>query len=93
MIIKREMTITYADFFRLLPKALHGYSYQQSENAVRVTIERGSLVIHIAPEQRRKAGALELPVTLLSLDFDNTDNAARRKFLEQFDMTYHREGG
>jgi hypothetical protein len=87
------MTISHADFFRLLPKALDGRHHVISENSIRVTVETGSVEIGFSNEGIRKAGAFELPVTFITVQFENISDEARQRFLERFDMTYHKGGG
>ncbi len=46
--LKREMTITHRDFFRILPKVLKSYLYQQHENVISLTLDEAEIVIILA---------------------------------------------
>ena len=45
--LKREMTISHSDFFRLLPKALKSYSYQQYENVITISMHKGGRLMPV----------------------------------------------
>ena len=91
--IQREMTITHDDFFRLLPKALSGYSFEVSEQSIQVTMETGIINILLMQETTRKIGALELPITHITFNFENTSHEETQKFIEKFDLAYQKGGG
>jgi hypothetical protein len=91
--IKREMTITHADFFRILPKALKNIKYEVSENRVAITDTEKRLEIMLSPESSRSIGALRLPVTILEFCFEGYSAEQTEKFLRQFDMSFHKGGG
>jgi hypothetical protein len=91
--IKREMTITHADFFRILPKALKNIKYGVSGNRVAIADTEKRLEIMLSPESSRSIGALKLPVTILEFRFDKYTTEQIEKFLRQFDMSFHKGGG
>ncbi len=91
--LKREMTITHADFFRILPKALKTNQYEVSENRVTIADTEKRLTIMLSPEASRSIGALQLPVTILEFRFDGYTTEQTEKFLRQFDMSFHKGGG
>ena len=91
--VQREMTITHADFFRLLPKALSSYRFKISDQSIQVTMKTGVVNIQLDQEIIRKIGALELPITHMTFYFENTTKKATRNFFEKFDMAYLKGGG
>lgn len=90
---EREMTITHADFFRLLPKALADYQYRISGTSIHIKIRTGSITIHLTPESARRIGNLELPVTHLSFRFKNISGDQLQEFFNRFDRAYQKGGG
>jgi phosphatidylinositol kinase/protein kinase (PI-3 family) len=90
---KREMTITHRDFFRILPKALKSYLYQQHENVINVILDGGEIVIILAEERLRQIAALSLPLTTVTFQINNVAEITKNEFFKQFDRAYHRGGG
>jgi len=90
---EREMTISHSDFFRILPKALKSYPYEQKENAITVILDKGEITIILSEERNRQIASLLLPVTDVTFQLKNVAESAKSKFFEQFDRTYHRGGG
>ena len=91
--IERKMTITHRDFFRVLPKALKSYPYQQHENVVSIPLDGGEIVIILAEEQRRQIASLSLPLTNVTFQIENVAEKSKKEFFEQFDRAYQRGGG
>jgi hypothetical protein len=92
-IFKREMTISHSEFFRILPKALQSYLYQQHENDISVTLDKGEIVISLSKERVRKIASLSLPVTDVTFQINNVAEKSKNDFLKQFNRAYHRGGG
>ncbi|HSR63853.1 MAG TPA: hypothetical protein VLN56_10660 [Gammaproteobacteria bacterium] len=92
--INREMTITHADFFRILPKALRNCDYTVSSDEVQVkTGTDGRVIILLSEEKRRRIGSISLPVTGVELRFEGMSEQSTRKFLAGFDRAYQKGGG
>ena len=92
-IFEREMTITHRDFFRILPKALKDYLYQQHENVINVTLEEGEIAITLSEEGVRQIASLSLPVTNVTFQMKNVVKKSKKAFFKQFDRAYQRCGG
>ena len=92
-IFEREMTITHRDFFRILPKALKSYLYQQHENVISVTLDEGEIVIILAEERLRQIASLTLPKTNVTFQIKNVAKKSKTDFFKQFDQAYLRGGG
>ena len=92
-IFEREMTITHRDFFRILPKALKSYLYQQHENVINVTLEEGEIAITLSEEGVRQIASLSLPVTNVTFQMKNVAKTTTKEFFKQFDQAYQRGGG
>ncbi len=91
--IKREMTISHSDFFRILPKALYLYPYRREENVIYVSLNGGEICIVLSEERNRQIASLSLPVTDVTFQLKNVAESTKSKFFEQFDRAYHRGGG
>ena len=89
----REMTISHSDFFRILPKALKSYQYEQVDNVITVTLDKAEISIILSEERNRQIASLSLPVTDVTFRLKNVAEITKRKFFEQSDRTYHRGGG
>jgi len=90
---KREMTISHSEFFRILPKALQSYLYQQHENDISVTLDKGEIVISLSKERVRKIASLSLPITNVTFEIKNVVEKTKKAFFKQFDRAYQRGGG
>ena len=92
-IIEREMTITHRDFFRILPKALKSYLYQQHKNVISVALDEGEIVIILAEERLRQIASLSLPMTNVTFQIKNVAKKTKKAFFKQFDRAYQSGGG
>ena len=93
VIVKREMTITHADFFRLLPILLKHREFKITGKSVLIILDSGKLEIALSPEVVKNVGALMLPVTQITFSFANIPDADRGKFFRHFDRVYQKGGG
>ena len=91
--IEREMTITHSDFFRILPKALKSYKFEQVDNVITVTLDEAEISIILSEERNRQIASLSLPVTEVTFRLKNVAENTKSDFFEQFDRAYHRGGG
>jgi len=91
--LEREMTISHSDFLRILPKALKSYQYEQVDNVIAVTLDKGEITIILSEERRRQIASLSLPVTDVTFQLKNVVESTKSKFFEQYDRAYHRGGG
>lgn len=91
--IRREMTITQKEFLRLLPGAVHEMTYEISGNYIHIADDPGSILIKLEQETSRMIASLRLPVTHLTLEFQNHNDEEIRRFLQRFDLAYQKGGG
>lgn len=92
-LLKREMGLTHADFFRLLPQVLAGQCWRRSGATVIVTEGRRRLTIQLAPEAERRMASLRLPVTQVNLAFDGYTEQDSAAFLARLERYFQRGGG
>ena len=91
--LEREMGFGHAEFERLLPRALAGWSWRRDGDAVQVTVADGAVTIELGPERTRRIALLSLPVTPVTLRWRGLDAATWEAFLRRFDSYYRRGGG
>lgn len=91
--IVKEMGISHAEFFRVLPKLLQGVESETEGNRVRIHEDGGSVEIVLGPEQVRSLGLVRLPYTNVELIFHQLDEARRRAFVAEFELQFFRGGG
>jgi hypothetical protein len=89
----REMGLTHADFWRLLPRAMGENPYSIQGNTVRAAIEQGTLEIVIGPAQERRIALLRLPYAEVSFTFLGVTEQQQQAFKAQFDLHFQRGGG
>lgn len=91
-IVVRDMTISEADFLRLLPDALGIAEIPSAGSEVTVTGQDRRLTVRWTPIGERKLGRLSLPVTRVELRFRGYPDREAARALERFDL-YYRSGG
>lgn len=91
--LTREMSITHRDFFRLLPRAAGAGAVTRQGNRASIETGAGRVEINLASETVRKLGAMEFPVTQVSIEFSGFNPSDREAFLSRFDLAYQRSGG
>ena len=90
---EREMTISHSDFFRILPKALKSYPYEQVDNVITITLDEGEISITLSEQRHRQIASLSLPVTDVTFRLKYVAESTKKNFFEQFDREYLRGGG
>ena len=90
---RREMTITHADFFRLLPRALGSENISWKGNEMEYTDDAFSMHITISPQQSWRIGALSLPKTQVLIQLNGCDEQEAQQRIKQFDQAYQKGGG
>lgn len=91
--VTREMGLTHAEFFRLLPALLRQAEYRLVGDEVRVSNGDRSLVIELGRQVQRKLGALTLPTIRLVFRFHGYTDSEIDGFMVSFDRCFHRGGG
>lgn len=87
----RQMGITHADFFRLLPRAIGEHHYQVDGNIVRVTLPAGTATISLGEEQERRLSAnVIMPHTEVIFEYSAVPESMRAEFEQHFHMRYMR---
>lgn len=92
-VIEREMTMTRNEFWRVLEKGFAAQLLSQSAQHAEIGIDGGRVSLTLTEQGTRRAGALQLPIMKLRLEFDDLNESARRQFLDRFYRTFQRGGG
>ena len=91
--IAKEMGISHAEFFRVLPRLLDGLEAETEGNRVRIREDGRSVEIVLGLEQVRSLGLVKLPYTNVELVFHDFDEARRQAFIAEFELQFFRGGG
>ena len=89
----REMGLTHADFWRLLPRAMGDHPYTIDGNAVRATVDGGQLEIVLGQPEVRSIALLRLPYSVVSFTFTGVEEIRQLAFKAHFDLHFQRGGG
>ena len=87
------MSISEADFFRILPRALAPNVYSTTQNVICVVLKHGSVEITLSLQPDHKFAMLVLPVLAADIRFKGVPETDQNVFITQFDKSYQRGGG
>ena len=87
------MTITHADFLRILPNALKNHEYTITGTVIYINDPAGSIEITLAPEKTRNIASLCLPVTDIEYAFIGLTPNQAESFMKTFALSYQKGGG
>lgn len=91
--VRYEMSTSHKSFMRPLPDLLEGASYKAIGSVIEAKWPDRALTISLSPEGERDMGSLELPVTVVTLDFQGFTEEQQSEFLERFREHYQRGAG
>ena len=91
--LTREMGISHAELFRLLPAAIAHRPYRLCGRTVLIENGLRRIELRLSPQTERRLGALRLPVTTLDLVFTGYSRDAVARFMHHFDQHLQRGGG
>ena len=89
----REMGLTHADFWRLLPRAMGDHPYTIDGSAVRAKVDGGQLEIILGPLEERRIALLRLPYAVVTFTFTGVEEVQQQAFKAHFDLHFQRGGG
>lgn len=93
IVFVKEMGVSHADFFRIIPRALGTTDYSRSVTGIVLEDGDKRLEITIGPEGKRTIALLSLPVTTVTLTFSNYNQAELTSALDRFNLYFRRGGG
>lgn len=89
----RLMSLTEAEFLRLIPRAVSPFKFSMNPNAVMVDVGQGRVRIVSKVRPGHKIASLALPVLQVDIVFEGLGEVAATQFLARFDRAFHRGGG
>lgn len=93
VIIRKEMALTRAAFFRGIAKALGSDAYAETAGGVVLEQDDRRLEITLGPERQRKIALMVIEVMDVSLVFSGYSETDRATALAVFDRAFQRGGG
>ncbi len=91
--LSKEMSLTPADFLRLLPAAVDGLPWSMDGLRAVVGDADGGVCLTLTPRPPRRFGPVALPVMTVDFRFQGWTAAKRAAFIERFDHYFRRGGG
>lgn len=92
-IVQKEMALTHADFFRIIPKALGTDAFEKTGTGVVLADGEKRLEIAVGPERVRKIALMEVPACDVRLEFTAYSDDEREVALFLFDRMFQKGGG
>lgn len=89
----KEMGVTHADFFRLLPAAMGEHSYRIDGHTVHGEVAHGTVVIDIEEQQVRRIALMAIPFAKVNFKFRGVSPEQLKAFTAHFDLRFQRGGG
>jgi hypothetical protein len=93
VVISKDMGITHADFFRIIPLVLKGERYRLHSAGVDIERDGVRIQVRLEAEGARRLGSFALPRTVVTLHFFGCNEAAVKAFMVNFDTRFRRGGG
>jgi hypothetical protein len=88
------MGFSHRELIKGLPSAVFPYTVKQdSGDSYSFTRDNRIARLHLGPEISRNIASLKLPVTQISIEFENFSAAQYESFMERFKKYLHRGGG
>ena len=94
MILRREMGLTYADFFRSLSQLPCDWVHETYSDGATLQYADGTINISLGPQcERRLTALVKLPFIEVIFKYVDLSEVERKRFQSRFDLTFHRGGG
>ena len=91
--LRQEMTITRAEFLRLLPAAVDRANLRVDGDEIHPCDGNPDWRIVLSALDDLQLGAIRLPRQRVELYFAGNDAQGQRRFLARFELYYRRAGG
>ncbi|MBX2880312.1 MAG: hypothetical protein KTR32_10295 [Granulosicoccus sp.] len=87
----KQMGLTHADFFRLLPRAMGENTFEVNGHEVQANLATGSLNISLGEQRERKLSAhVVMPYADVTFDFNGVPEEVRLAFEQHFNLRFMR---
>ena len=94
MTVRKEMGLTYSDFFRSLSQLPGGWVHETSSDGATLKYADGTIKISLGPQSERRLSALvKIPFMEVIFKYVDLSDDEIRRFQSRFDLTFHRGGG
>ena len=94
MTVRKEMGLTYSDFFRSLSQLPGGWVYETYSDGATLKYADGTIKISLGPQSERRLSALvKIPFMEVIFKYVDLSEAEIGRFQSRFDLTFHRGGG
>ena len=94
MTVRKEMGLTYADFFRSLSQLPGGWVHETYSDGATLKYADGTIKISLGPQSERRLSALvKIPFMEVIFNYVDLSEAEIDRFQSRFDLTFHRGGG
>ena len=94
MTLRREMGLTYSDFFRSLSQLPGGWVHETNSDGATLQYADGTIQISLGPQcERRLTALVKIPFIEVIFKYVDLSEVDRKRFQSRFDLTFHRGGG
>ena len=94
MTLRKEMGLTYTDFFRSLNQLPGGWVHETYSDGATLKYADGTIKISLGPQSERRLSALvKIPFMEVIFKYVDLSEAEIGRFQSRFDLTFHRGGG
>ncbi len=88
----REMGTSHAEFFRTLPRAVGGQPYTIEDDRIILAEGERQVPISLSPQRERILASVKLPTTVVAFQFSGYTREEVERFMNHFDLCFHRGG-
>ena len=94
MTFRREMGLTYSDFFRSLSQLPGGWVHKTYSDGATLQYADGTIQISLGPQcERRLTALVKIPFIQVIFKYADLSEVERKRFQSRFDLTFQRGGG
>ena len=94
MTLRREMGLTYSDFFRSLSQLPGGWVHETYSDGATLKYADGTIQISLGPQcERRLTALVKIPFIQVIFKYVDLSEVERNRFQARFDLTFQRGGG
>ena len=94
MTVRKEMGLTYSDFFRSLSQLPCGWVHETYSDGATLKYADGTIKVSLGPQCERRLSALvKIPFIEVIFRYVDLSEAEIDRFQSRFDLTFHRGGG
>ena len=94
MTVRKEMGLTYSDFFRSLSQLPGGWVHETYSDGATLKYADGTIKVMLGPQcERRLSTLVKIPFIEVIFRYVDLSEAEIDRFQSRFDLTFHRGGG